>query len=202
MVQPRLGAIWAQTDSGVIGRNGDMPWHVPEDLAYFKKTTLGAPVIMGRKTWESFPPRFRPLPGRVNIVISSSVAEPQEKDGAFWMPSLQAACSFAAFLPVPEDHPNDAPTAWIIGGGSLYAQALEAESLPGFGALSRCVITRFYCQEGNEITGDTYAPDISAREDFKLASESPWEKSDSGYLLDAEGGKNPVYYCMQIFDRL
>ena len=69
----RLGAIWAQTDAGIIGRDGDMPWYAPEDLAHFKKVTLGAPVIMGRRTWESFPPRFRPLPGRTNIVISRSV---------------------------------------------------------------------------------------------------------------------------------
>ena len=66
----RLGAIWAQTDAGIIGRHGDMPWRATEDLAHFKAVTLGAPVIMGRRTWESFPPRFRPLPGRTNIVIS------------------------------------------------------------------------------------------------------------------------------------
>ena len=59
----RLGAIWTQTDTGIIGRDGDMPWYAPEDLAHFKKVTLGAPVIMGRRTWESLPPRFRPLPG-------------------------------------------------------------------------------------------------------------------------------------------
>ena len=87
----RLGAIWAQTDAGIIGRNGDMPWYAPEDLAHFKKVTLGAPVIMGRRTWESFPPRFRPLPGRTNIVISRSVTEAKERDGALWVPSLDAA---------------------------------------------------------------------------------------------------------------
>ena len=78
----RLGAIWTQTDAGIIGRDGDMPWYAPEDLAHFKKVTLGAPVIMGRRTWESLPPRFRPLPGRTNIVISRSVTEAEERDGA------------------------------------------------------------------------------------------------------------------------
>ena len=66
----RSGLIWAESHGGVIGRDGGMPWHVPEDLAHFKEVTLGAPVIMGRKTWESLPPRFRPLPGRANIVVT------------------------------------------------------------------------------------------------------------------------------------
>ena len=59
----RLGLIWAQARGGVIGRGGVLPWHLPEDLAHFKRTTLGAPVLMGRKTWDSLPPRFWPLPG-------------------------------------------------------------------------------------------------------------------------------------------
>ena len=71
--QPCLGAIWAQTDAGIIGRDGTMPWRAPEDLAHFKTVTMGKPVIMGRRTWESFPPRFRPLPERTNIVISRSI---------------------------------------------------------------------------------------------------------------------------------
>ncbi len=130
----RLGAIWAQTDVGIIGRNGDMPWYAPEDLAHFKKVTLGAPVIMGRRTWESFPPRFRPLPGRTNIVISRSVTEAEERDGALWVPSLDAAlyaARDAAGAPV-EATPADtaAVDAWIIGGGSVYAEALSAPTCP------------------------------------------------------------------------
>jgi len=61
---PRVGLIWAEARGGVIGRDGGMPWHVPEDLAHFKQVTFGSPVIMGRKTWDSLAPRFRPLPGR------------------------------------------------------------------------------------------------------------------------------------------
>ena len=56
--RPCLGAIWAQTDAGIIGRDGTMPWRAPEDLAHFKTVTVGKPVIMGRRTWESFPPSF------------------------------------------------------------------------------------------------------------------------------------------------
>ncbi|MDO4796212.1 MAG: dihydrofolate reductase, partial [Brachymonas sp.] len=65
-----LHLIYAQARGRVIGRDGRMPWHLPEDLAHFKRTTLGQPVIMGRKTWESLPAAFRPLPGRRNIVIT------------------------------------------------------------------------------------------------------------------------------------
>ena len=85
----RLGLVWAQARGGVIGKDGGMPWHVPEDLAHFKAVTSGHPVIMGRRTWESFPARFRPLPGRRNIVVtgSPSWAEP----GAVRAESLDAA---------------------------------------------------------------------------------------------------------------
>ena len=160
----RLGAIWAQTDAGIIGRHGDMPWRAPEDLAHFKAVTLGAPVIMGRRTWESFPPRFRPLPGRTNIVISRSVSDAEERDGALWVPSLDAAlyaARDAVGAPV-EDTPADAAAvdAWIIGGGSVYAEALSRTDLPAFGRVETVERTLFYCQEGNEITGDTRAPEL------------------------------------------
>lgn len=78
---PRLGAIWAQTIDGVIGRDGVMPWHVPEDLAHFKEATAGKPVIMGRRTWESLPDTYKPLPGRTNIVVSRSVDTVEARDG-------------------------------------------------------------------------------------------------------------------------
>ena len=66
----KLHLIFARAANGVIGNNGTLPWHLPEDMAHFKRTTLGCPVIMGRKTWDSLPPKFRPLPGRLNIVVT------------------------------------------------------------------------------------------------------------------------------------
>src|SRR5690349_14769702 len=78
----RIGLIWAEAAGGVIGARGGMPWHVPEDLARFKTITMGSPVVMGRRTWESFPDRFRPLPGRRNIVVTRDdqwVAEGAER---------------------------------------------------------------------------------------------------------------------------
>jgi dihydrofolate reductase len=65
-----IGLIWAQVANGVIGAGGTMPWHLPEDLVHFREVTRGAVVIMGRRTWESLPPAFRPLPGRRNVVLS------------------------------------------------------------------------------------------------------------------------------------
>ena len=219
----RLGAIWAQTDAGIIGRDGDMPWRAPEDLVHFKKVTLGAPVIMGRRTWESFPPRFRPLPGRTNIVISRSVAEAQERDGALWVPSLDAAlyaARDAVGAPV-EDTPADTVTAdtpavdaWIIGGGSVYAEALSRTNLPAFGRVETVERTLFYCQEGNEITGDTRAPELQLADSqgncacispngcWRTVSESAWEKSEKGYLLDESGTKNPMYFSFQRLERI
>ena len=219
----RLGAIWAQTDAGVIGRAGDMPWRAPEDLAHFKAVTLGAPVIMGRRTWESFPPRFRPLPGRTNIVISRSVAEAQERDGALWVPSLDAAlyaARDAVGAPV-EDTPADTVTAdtpavdaWILGGGSVYAEALSRTNLPAFGRVKTVERTLFYCQEGNEITGDTLAPELQLADSqgncacispngcWRTVSESAWEKSEKGYLLDESGTKNPMYFSFQRLERI
>jgi dihydrofolate reductase len=84
-----LGLVWAQAHAGVIGRNGGMPWHVPEDLAHFKAVTLGAAVVMGRRTWESFPERFRPLPGRRNIVLTRDAS--WSADGAERATSLDDA---------------------------------------------------------------------------------------------------------------
>ena len=214
----RLGAIWAQTDAGIIGRDGDMPWYAPEDLAHFKKVTLGAPVIMGRRTWESFPPRFRPLPGRTNIVISRSVTEAEERDGALWVPSLDAAlyaARDAAGAPV-EATPADtaAVDAWIIGGGSVYAEALSRTDLPAFGRVETVERTLFYCQEGNEITGDTRAPElqlqilrVTARSAPRTGAggslpRSAWENSEKGYLLDESGTKNPMYFSFQRLERI
>ena len=67
-----MGLVWAQTTAGVIGKDGDMPWHLPEDMKHFTRLTTGHPVIMGRKTWLSFPDKYRPLPGRTNIVVTTA----------------------------------------------------------------------------------------------------------------------------------
>jgi dihydrofolate reductase len=107
-----LGLIYARARNGVIGRAGGLPWHLPEDMAHFKRLTMGCPVIMGRKTWESLPERFRPLPGRTNIVVTR---QPHWKaPGATRAASLPEAVALCA----------GEPKAWVIGGADIYAQAL------------------------------------------------------------------------------
>jgi dihydrofolate reductase len=108
----KLHLILARARNGVIGRDNQLPWHLPEDLAHFKQHTLGAPVIMGRKTWDSLPPRFRPLPGRLNVVVTRQAD--WQADGALVAHSIDQAKDLCAAH----------ETAWVIGGAELYAQAL------------------------------------------------------------------------------
>src|ERR1700751_4059227 len=88
-----VGLVWAQSTSGIIGRGGDIPWRVPEDLARFKEVTMGHTVVMGRRTWDSLPARVRPLPGRRNVVLSRETD--CTADGAQVVGSLEQA--FAGF---------------------------------------------------------------------------------------------------------
>ena len=97
--------IWAQSTSGVIGRNNAIPWRLPEDQARFKELTMGQTVVMGRLTWESLPAKVRPLPGRRNIVVS--------RDPGY----VAEGAEVVTALPEPGD-------AWVIGGAQLYALAL------------------------------------------------------------------------------
>ena len=108
----KLGLIYARARNGVIGKDNAMPWHLPEDLAHFKRTTLGAPVIMGRKTWESLPPKFRPLPGRQNIVVT--------RDPQWQAPGAQRAGSLEDAITLC----GNAPRAWVTGGAEIYQLAL------------------------------------------------------------------------------
>ncbi|MGW4482198.1 dihydrofolate reductase [Amycolatopsis sp. NPDC004368] len=126
-----IGVEWAQSANGVIGRDGELPWHLPEDMKHFRELTAGATVLMGRRTWESLPPRFRPLPGRRNLVLSRT---PQ--DGVETFPDLEQA-----FAAVTGD-------VWVMGGEAVYRAALPFAD--------RIVVTEI--QEHFE--GDTYAPEV------------------------------------------
>ena len=132
----RLHLIYARAANGVIGHQGALPWHLPEDLAHFKRTTLGCPVIMGRKTWDSLPTRFRPLPGRANIVVTRDAAWSAE--GALVAHSLEAA---RGLCPPDSD-------AWVIGGAQIYAQALTLAS--------SVVVTEI----AQDFEGDAFAPEL------------------------------------------
>lgn len=108
----QLHLIFAKARNGVIGQGNALPWHLPEDLAHFKRTTMGCPVIMGRKTWDSLPARFRPLPGRVNVVVTRQIG---------WSEAgTQPACGLIEALTFCEQFAQ----VWVIGGAQLYAQAM------------------------------------------------------------------------------
>ncbi|MEC5212132.1 dihydrofolate reductase [Polaromonas sp. CG_9.5] len=134
---PRISLIYARAANGVIGQNNAMPWHLPEDLAHFKRLTQGWPVIMGRKTWDSLPPRFRPLPGRTNIVITR---QPDWKQaGALTAASLDAALKLC----------QQSEQVWVIGGAQIYAHAEP---------LAHCIEVTEIAQD---FEGDAFAPPLS-----------------------------------------
>lgn len=134
-----LVLIAAVAANRVIGAQNALPWHLPEDLKHFKALTTGHAVIMGRKTWESLPPRFRPLPGRQNIVVSR---DPDYRaDGADVVHSLDAAIGLASTA-----------TTFVIGGAELYAHALpHAKRLE----LTEIAVV---------VDGDSYFPEIDRAE--------------------------------------
>ena len=107
-----LTLIAAVARNGVIGRDNRLLWQLPEDMRFFKEATLGHPVIMGRKTWQSLPARFRPLPGRRNLVVT--------RNAAFDAPGAECVGSLDAAL----QRLGGETEVFVIGGADLYAQAL------------------------------------------------------------------------------
>lgn len=108
----RLVLIAGVARDGAIGRGGELPWRLPEDLKHFRRVTMGHPVIMGRRTWDSLPSKFKPLPGRRNIVVTRNAG--WRAEGAERAASLDAALAMVGTVPL----------ACVIGGAELYAQAL------------------------------------------------------------------------------
>ncbi len=129
---PRIYLIAAVASNGVIGANGKLPWHLPEDLKHFKRLTLGHPIIMGRLTWESL---GKSLPGRENIVVTRIAG--YEAPGAAMASSLGAALALCA----------DEPVAFVIGGHRLFV-----DTLPVAAGLVLTEISRDYA-------GDTWFPE-------------------------------------------
>lgn len=158
-----IALIVARARNGVIGRNNTMPWHLPEDLRYFKRVTLGKPVIMGRNTWESL---GKPLPGRDNIVITRN--KNFHADGAMVVNDLEAALLLADSLA----DTRGVDELMVIGGAQIYAEALPH-------------VTRAYITEVHaDIEGDTVFSGINplewretAREDFAACEKNPYDYS-------------------------
>lgn len=128
-----LSLIVAMTKNRVIGKDNQMTWHLPADLAWFRQNTTGKPVIMGRKTFESI---GRPLPKRTNIVLSR---QPFEYDGVIWKDSLESAVDFV----------RDSEEIMLIGGGQLFNEYLsQADHL-------------YLTEIQTELDGDTFFPSIN-----------------------------------------
>ena len=132
----RLNLIYARAANGVIGKDNALPWHLPEDMAHFKRMTAGCPVVMGRRTWDSLPPKFRPLPGRTNIVVTRQPG--WHAEGAQAAKDLAEAIAFA----------GNAPEVWVIGGAQIYAAAAPLAQ--------RAVVTEI----ARDFDGDAHAPTI------------------------------------------
>ena len=159
----KLALIWAMSRNRVIGRNNALPWHLSEDLKYFKRVTMGKPVIMGRKTYESI---GRPLPGRTNIVISRQPG--LQIEGAKVVDSLDAAICHAENICLI----NGVDEAVVMGGAEIYALALPKAD--------RLYMTQVHA----EVHGDAYFPEIDldtwqemAREDFSASGPNPYDYS-------------------------
>lgn len=153
-----LRAIWAQSCTGAIGDAGGMLWHVPEDFAHFKRATLGHAVVMGRRTWESFPASVRPLPGRENVVVTRNAAF--EAPGAAVVDTLDDGIARALAAD---------PDPWIIGGGTIYAAAMDR--------LDELWVTEI----DSDADGDARAPGIGP--EWEVASRDPqtgWHESAKG----------------------
>lgn len=151
-----LGLVWAQSTSGIIGRGGDIPWRVPEDLARFKELTIGHTVVMGRRTWESLPAKVRPLPGRRNVVLSRR--GDFAADGAQVVESLDAALAGS----------GDEPETWVIGGEQVYLLALPRAT--------RCEVTEVEVDLRRD-DDDALAPVL---DDSWLGETGEWQVSRTG----------------------
>ena len=144
-----LALIVAMAENRVIGKNNELPWHLPGDLSYFKRVTLGKPIIMGRKTFESI---GRPLPGRPNIVITRQAG--WQPEGVTVCNSLEQASAYATSLLVD----LGVNEVMIIGGGDIYRQALPL--------VKRLYLTKVHAV----VAGDAYFPEFDQR-DWKQISE-------------------------------
>ena len=154
-MRTKINLIYAASRNGVIGRDNTLPWHLPEDMEHFKACTTNAPVIMGRKTWDSLPPKSRPLPNRTNIVITQS--EQWQAPGALRASSIEDAIS-----QVP-----DAPQVWVIGGSQIYDLALPYAD-------------QAYVTEIDETyEGETYAPELT-EDQWQIAESSELMTSATG----------------------
>ncbi|HEY7054226.1 MAG TPA: dihydrofolate reductase [Mycobacterium sp.] len=158
-----VSLIWAQSISGVIGRSGDIPWRLPEDMSRFKDLTMGHTVVMGRRTWESLPDRFRPLPGRRNVVLTRQTDYAAE--GAEVVTSFQDALALDDALRPRGSSEDD---VWVIGGAEIYALGLPHAA--------RCEVTEVDIHMPRQ-DDDAVAPVL---DESWVAHDGEWQVSRTG----------------------
>ena len=137
----KVSLIVAAAENGVIGKDNDLIWHLPKDMRFFKETTLNHHVIMGRKNFESIPHKYRPLPNRINIVITRQTD--YKADGCVVVNSVVAA------LEIAKENGDKEP--FIIGGGQIYKLALEAS------LVDKIYLTKVH----HAFDGDTFFPELN-----------------------------------------
>lgn len=155
-----ISLIAAVGSNRAIGNQQQLLWHLPEDMRHFRATTRGKPVIMGRRTWESLPAAFRPLPGRRNIVVSRNRA--YQPPGATLAGSIEQALALA----------SDADEIFVIGGAELYRQTLA-------------LADRLYLTEvADDRPGDSYFPQVSAAEWHEVSRRTASAAAGGGPRFD------------------
>lgn len=171
MAEVPVALIAALSQNRCIGRHNKLPWHLPNDLKYFKRETWGRPIVMGRKTWESL---GRPLPGRTNIVITRQPG--YEAEGARVVASLEEALRLAQDVALIDG----ADRVMVIGGGEIFRAALPLADY--------LYLTEVHAQ----VEGDAFFPEVDmscyaeeAREDFAPSGDNPYAYSFVRYCRSA-----------------
>ena len=181
---------------GAMGVNGGMPWRLSPDLRYFKAMTIGCPVIMGRGTWDAMPPKFRPLPGRENIVVTHN--PDFAADGARTFTSIDAALDYArewlenqesVSQDVSQDSPLDGPAIWVIGGAAILREMLANYHADA----------AYVTQIDAKVAADTFAPNIHELVDvgkWHVAREGDWQEAP----LKVGSESNPAQYRFMVYE--
>ncbi|MDK7093112.1 diadenosine tetraphosphatase [Gardnerella sp. DNF01162] len=183
---------------GAMGVNGGMPWRLSPDLRYFKAMTIGCPVIMGRGTWDAMPPKFRPLPGRENIVVTHNPDFVADRARSFT--SIDAALDYArewlenrevleSQESVSQDSPLDGRAIWVIGGAAILREMLANYHADA----------AYVTQIEAKVAADTFAPNIHALVDagkWHVAREGEFEEAP----LKVGSESNPARYRFMVYE--